>query len=156
MMLSTLAALAAGLVADGSVRVEARGGTTVGGQDPSSIGVSGDLQGRVSDPDGVLRFGVAPSAVLAQGSQLFVRGFAEGDLRFRNGAWARVRQALGYGSMDLSALAPGPPRDRGRARGVPPLARAAPARVRRLGRHDWIPFAYNWRRSIIDIPTIDA
>src|SRR6267143_1994764 len=110
MMLSTIAALAAGLVADGSVRVEARGGTTVGGQDPSSIGVSGDLQGRVSDPDGVLRFGVAPSAVLAQGSQLFVRGFAEGDLRFRNGAWARVRQALGYGSMDLSALAPGPAR----------------------------------------------
>ena len=50
MMLSTIA-LAAGLVADGSVRVEGRGGTTEGGQDPRSIGVSGDLHGRASDAE---------------------------------------------------------------------------------------------------------
>src|ERR1700730_4458795 len=106
MMLSTIAALAAGLVADGSVRVDARGGTTVGGQNPSSIGVSGDLQARASNADGALRFGLAPSAVLAQGSQLFARGFGAAELRLRNGAWVRVRQALGYGSLELSALGP--------------------------------------------------
>jgi hypothetical protein len=106
MMLSTIAALAAGLVADGSVRVEGRGGTAAGGTDPNSVGVSGDLQGRASDADGVLRFGLSPSVVLAQGTQLFVRGFGAAELRLRNGAWARVRQAFGYGSIDLSPLAP--------------------------------------------------
>jgi len=105
MMLSTIA-LAAGLVADGSVRVEGRGGTTEGGQDPRSIGVSGDLHGRASDADGALRFGLEPSVVLAQGSQLFVRGFGAAELRLRKDAWVRVRQALGYGSIDLSPLAP--------------------------------------------------
>lgn len=107
MLLLAIAALAAGLIADGSVRVEGRGGTTEGGQDPSSAGVSGDLTARVSGPDAALRFGLSPSAVLAQGSQVFVRGFGEADWRLRAGAWVRLRQALGYGSIDLSPVAPG-------------------------------------------------
>ncbi len=105
--LTAIAALAAGFIADGSARVEARGGTTDGGQDPNSAGVSADLQARASNPDGALRFGLSPSAVRAQGSQLFVRGFAEAELRFRAGAWARLRQAGGFGSVDLSPVAPG-------------------------------------------------
>jgi hypothetical protein len=105
--LAAMAALAAGFVADGSARVEARGGSTDGGQDPSSVGVSADLQGRASGPDGALRFGLLPSAVRAQGSQLFVRGFAEAELRFRPGALLRLRQAGGFGSVDLSPVAPG-------------------------------------------------
>jgi len=105
--LTAMAALAAGFIADGSARLEARGGTTQGGQDPSSAGVSADLQARASNPDGALRFGLSPSAVRAQGSQLFVRGFAEAELRFRPGAWARLRQAAGFGSVDLSPVAPG-------------------------------------------------
>jgi len=106
----TIAAVAAGLAVDGSVRTEARGGTTVGGQDPNSASLSGDVQARASTPDGALRLGVAPSAVLAQSRQLFVRGFGEVDLRVGGTAWARLRQALGYGTIDLSplALAPGP------------------------------------------------
>lgn len=105
--LAAMAALAAGFVADGSARVETRGGSTDGGQDPSSVGVSADLQCRASGPDGALRLGLLPSAVRAQGSQLFVRGFAEAELRFRPGARARLRQAGGFGSVDLSPVAPG-------------------------------------------------
>src|SRR5712664_168236 len=105
--LTAIAALAAGFVADGSARVEARGGSTDGGQDPNSLGVSADLQARASNPDGALRFGLSPSAVRAQGSQLFVRGFGEAELRFRENARARLRQAAGYGSVDLSPVAPG-------------------------------------------------
>jgi hypothetical protein len=105
--LTAIAVLSAGLIADGSARVEARGGTTDGGQDPSSVGVSADLQARASNPDGAVRFGLSPSAVLAQGSQLFVRGFAEAELRLRAGASARLRQAAGFGSVDLSAVSPG-------------------------------------------------
>jgi hypothetical protein len=105
--LAAMAALAAGFVADGSARVETRAGSTDGGQNPSSVGVSADLQGRASGPDGALRFGLLPSAVRAQGSQLFVRGFAEAELRFRPGALLRLRQAGGFGSVDLSPVAPG-------------------------------------------------
>ncbi len=104
----TIAAVAAGLAVDGAVRTEARGGTTVGGQDPNSASLSGDVQARASTPDGALRLGVAPSAVLAQSRQLFVRGFGEVDLRVGGTAWARLRQALGYGTIDLSPLAPAP------------------------------------------------
>jgi len=108
MMLTIVAVLAVGLIADGSVRVEGRGGTTVGGQDPSSAGVSADLTARASGPDGALRLALSPSTVLAsEGSQLFVRGFGEADWRLRAGAWVRLRQALGYGSIDLSPVAPG-------------------------------------------------
>jgi hypothetical protein len=103
-----IAVIAAGFSLDGSVRAEARGGTTVGGQDPSSAGLSADLSGRASNPEGVLRFGLSPSGVLAQGRQLFVRGFVQGDLRLGGTAWARLRQALGYGSLDLSPVGAGP------------------------------------------------
>ena len=107
-MLTAVAVLAAGLIADGSVRVEGRAGTTVGGQDPSSAGVSADLTARAPGPDGAFRFGISPSSVLAsEGSQLFARGFAEADWRLRAGAWVRLRQGLGYGSIDLSPVAPG-------------------------------------------------
>ena len=100
-----IAALAAGLLIDGSVRTEARGGTSVGGEDPSSAGISLDVQARTSNADGALRFGLSPSAVLAQGRQVFVRGFGEAELRFGRRAWVRLRQALGYGSVDLSPVA---------------------------------------------------
>src|ERR1700704_348355 len=119
--LAAMAALAAGVGADGSARVETRGGSTDGGQNPSSVGVSADLQGRASGPDGALRFGLLPSAVRAQGSQLFVRGFAEAELRFRPGALLRLRQAGGFGSGGLS---PGGPRARagpGEAPAGPPV-----------------------------------
>ncbi|MFL5310812.1 MAG: hypothetical protein ACJ79H_10210 [Myxococcales bacterium] len=107
-MLTTVVVLAVGLIADGSVRVEGRGGTTVGGQDPSSAGVSADFTGRTSGPEGALRFGLSPSAALAsEGSQLFVRGFGEADWRLRASDRLRLRQALGYGSIDLSPVAPG-------------------------------------------------
>jgi len=102
MILLTIA-IATTLV-DGSVRAEARGGNSVGGQDPSSLGVSADLLGRAPFPDGALRFGLSPSAVLAQGSHLFLRGFGEADLRLGGRGWARLRQALGYGMVDLSPL----------------------------------------------------
>src|SRR6266852_6806075 len=104
MLMVTIAAVAAGLAVDGSVRTEARGGTTVGGQDPNSASLSGDVQARASTPDGALRLGVAPSAVLSQSRQLFVCGFGEVDLRVGGTAWARLRQALGYGTIDLSPL----------------------------------------------------
>lgn len=111
-MLPILAALAAGLVADGSVRVDGRAGSTDGGQDPNGAGVSADLVGRTSGPDGVLRFGASPRVVFAQGRELFARAFGEADLRLRESAWVRLRQSLGYGSIDLSPLAtregPGP------------------------------------------------
>jgi len=103
--LIAFAVLAAGFVADGSARVEARGGPTEGGEDPNSVGISADLLGRVSGPDGALRFGFSPSAVRAQGNQLFARGFGEAELRLRESAHVRLRQALGYGSLDLSPVA---------------------------------------------------
>ncbi len=103
MILLTMAVLATSLI-DGSVRAEARGGNSVAGQDPSSLGLSADLLCRASSPDGALRFGLSPSAVLAQGSRLFVRGFGEADLRLGGRGWARLRQALGYGTVDLSPL----------------------------------------------------
>src|SRR6266446_1466826 len=111
-LLVAIAALAVGFVADGTARVEARGGTTEGGQSPDSVGVSADLLGRAANPDGSLRVGLSPSAVRAEGNQLFVRGFAEAELRLRESAHVRLRQALGYGSVDLSPVAalsgPGP------------------------------------------------
>src|SRR6266481_64227 len=114
MPFAMLAAVAAGFVADGTVRAEGRGGSSVGGQDPNAAGILVDLLGRASGPDGVLRVGLSPSAVRAQGNQLFVRGFAEGELRLRESAHLRLRQALGYGSLDLSPVAtvsgPGPVR----------------------------------------------
>jgi hypothetical protein len=103
-----IAAIAAGFSLDGSARAEARGGPTVGGQDPSSAAISADLFGRASNPEGVLRFGLSPSGVLAQGRQLFVRGFVQGERRLGGSAWARLRQTLGYGSLDLSPVGPGP------------------------------------------------
>src|SRR5438093_13350132 len=102
---SIIAALAAGVVADGSVRVDGRAGTTDGGQDPNAAGLSAELTGRASGPDGALRFGLSPSAVFAEGRQLFARAFGEADLRLRSSAWVRLRQSLGYGSIDLSPLA---------------------------------------------------
>jgi hypothetical protein len=105
MMMPAIAAVAAGLLIDGSMRTEARGGSSVEGEDPSSVSVSADLLARTSNADGALRFGVSPSAVLAQGRQLFVRGFGEAELRFGRRGSVRVRQALGYGSVDLSPVA---------------------------------------------------
>lgn len=106
MTFAIVAALAAGIVLDGSVRADARAGTTTGGQSPSAAGLALDLSGLASDPDGTLRFGVAPSAVLADGKKLFARGFIERDQRLGSSTWARLRQSLGYGSADLTLVAP--------------------------------------------------
>src|SRR3989442_10946068 len=95
MILLTIA-IATTLV-DGSVRAEARGGNSVGGQDPSSLGVSADLLGRAPFPDGALRFGLSPSAVLPQGGHLFLRGFGEADLRLAGAGWGRARAAPPWG-----------------------------------------------------------
>jgi hypothetical protein len=103
--LGLLAVFAAGFVADGTARVEARGGPTIAGEDPNSIGVGADLLGRAAGPDGALHFGFSPTFVRAQGNQIFVRGFAEAELRLRESAHVRLRQALGYGSLDLSPVA---------------------------------------------------
>jgi hypothetical protein len=43
--------------------------------------------------------------VLAQSRQLFVRGFGEAELYLGRRASVRIRQALGYGSVDLSPVA---------------------------------------------------
>ncbi len=106
MAIATIAALAAGMVLDGSVRTEARAGTSSAGETPNAAAVRLDVLGRAPNPDGALSFGLSPSAVLASGRQLFARGFGEGELRLGPRAWARLRQALGYGSADLSPVAP--------------------------------------------------
>ena len=90
------------------VLTELRGGTSAGGENPNSGILSGDLKARVPDPDGELRFGIAPSAVLAERRQLFARGFAELELRLGRVAFARLRQGLGYGTIDFSPLSPRP------------------------------------------------
>lgn len=104
MVLPLLALLGAGLVADGSLRVEARGGTTVAGQDPSAGSFSADLRSALLGPDGALRLNVAPTAVYSQGSQVFVRGGIEGELRLGQTSLLRVRQRGGYGAVDLSPV----------------------------------------------------
>src|SRR2546430_3046870 len=123
-MMTLTIALAGALILDGSVRAEARGGPTAGTEDPTSAGVSADLQGRLPDADVPLRFGLTPSAVLAQGSQLFIRGFGEAGLRLGGGASARLRQAFGYGTIDQSPVAPGAGPG---ARRAPPGRRVPPA-----------------------------
>jgi hypothetical protein len=104
MLLPLLALLGAGLVADGSLRVEARGGTSVAGQDPSAGSFSADLRSALLGPDGALRLDIAPTAVLAQGSQVFVRGAIEGELRLGQTSILRLRQRGGYGAVDLSPV----------------------------------------------------
>jgi hypothetical protein len=93
-------------VLDGAARADARGGSTVGGENPSSTSLSADLLGRTANPDFAVRFGVTPTLVFAEGRDAFVRAFGEAELPLGRGARARLRQAIGYGSVDRSALAP--------------------------------------------------
>src|SRR5690242_10832863 len=105
MLLLALALLGAGLAVDGSTRLEGRAGSAVEGQDPDAAAWSAEVLARGSGPDGTLGLGLSPSAVVvSQGSQLMLRGFAEGGLRLDRG-WLRVRERLGYGKVDLSPLA---------------------------------------------------
>jgi hypothetical protein len=104
MLALTLALLGAGLAVDGSMRVEGRAGSVVDGSDPDAVAWSGDVRARASGPDAALNLGLQPSAVVSQGSQLMLRGFAEGGLRLDRG-WFRIRERLGYGKVDLSPLA---------------------------------------------------
>src|SRR5205823_10082782 len=106
MMIWTAAALAAGFALDGTARAEGRGGSTVGGENPSSTAVSADLLGRASNPDFALSFGLSPTLALATGRDAFVRAFGEVEVPLGRGARARFRQAIGYGSVDRSPLAP--------------------------------------------------
>ena len=150
MTLTLFAAVAAGVVADGSLRVEGRGGSSEGGQEPNAALVSAEVNARAPGPDGALRFGASPSVVFADGSQIFARAYAEAELRFRRGASARLRQTFGYGSLDLSPVAPV---DAARAIQPPPQSRfvsvaesstaiewdvAASRRVRVAGSAAWL------------------
>jgi len=99
-----IAILAGGLLVDGSVRGEGRAGTAVAGQGAGSGSFAADVTAQLSGPDGVLRLGVAPSAVLASEDQFFGAGTMEAGLRIAAGSWIRLRQRLGYGVMDLSPL----------------------------------------------------
>jgi hypothetical protein len=108
MLALAIALLGAGLVADGSMRLEGRAGSVVEGQNPDSVAWSADVLARNSGPDGTLSLGLQPSAVVSQGSQFMMRGFAEGGLRLDRG-WLRLRERLGYGKVDLSPLAGAPP-----------------------------------------------
>ena len=100
------AVLASGLWVDGSLLTELRDGTTVGGADPRAAALSASVQARGASPEGALRLGLSPSAVLAERVQLFARGFGELELRIGGNGSARLRQALGYGTVDLSPLSP--------------------------------------------------
>src|SRR5690242_9225775 len=105
-----IALLAAGLLLDGSVQAEGRAGNTVQGQTPNAAALTLDVQGRAGEGGGVLRFGITPSGVLSEGtSRLFARGFGEADLRLDETSWLRLRQQLGYGTVDLSPVAPARP-----------------------------------------------
>ncbi|HET9754856.1 MAG TPA: hypothetical protein VFP52_17920 [Myxococcales bacterium] len=108
MLALAIALLGAGLAVDGSLRAEGRAGSVVEGQNPNSIALSGDVLAQVPGPDGALRLGLQPSAVVSQQTELMLRGFAEGGLRLDRG-WLRVRQRLGYGKVDLSPLASATP-----------------------------------------------
>ena len=55
-----IAIVAAGLMVEGAVRTEARGGTTISGQDPSSVGAAADIRAAVDGADAALRMGLAP------------------------------------------------------------------------------------------------
>jgi hypothetical protein len=104
MSLFGIAILAGGLALDGSVRGEGRAGTAVPGQGTGSGSFAADVSGQLSGPDGVVRLGLAPSAVLARDDQFFGAGTLEAALRLSAGSWLRLRQRLGYGVMDLSPL----------------------------------------------------
>jgi len=105
--MGVIAALASGLLVDGSMLADLRSGSSVEGQDPSAAAISADLQGRLSDGGIGLKFGLEPSAVLAQSSRVFARGFGQVDLRLDETAWAHLKQGLGYGTVDLSPVGPG-------------------------------------------------
>jgi len=100
-----IAIIAAGLMVEGAVRTEARGGTTISGQDPSSVGAAADIRAAVDGADAALRMGLAPVVVAAQHSEILGRVFAEGELRLASGLQARLRQGLGYGTLDMSPVA---------------------------------------------------
>ena len=104
MLVLAIALLGTGLAVDGSMRLEGRAGSVVDGQAPNSVAWSGDVLATAPGPDGTLRLGLQPSAVVSQQSEVLVRGFAEAGLRLDRG-WLRVRQRLGYGQVDLSPLA---------------------------------------------------
>ena len=123
MLAGGIALLAAGLLLDGSVQAEGRAGSTVQGQTPNAAGLTLDVQGRSGEGDGMFRFGLTPSGVLSDGgSRLFARGFGEADLRLEGTSWLRLRQALGYGTIDLSPVGPSATQTRGPIVVQPPPA----------------------------------
>ncbi|HYS09562.1 MAG TPA: hypothetical protein VEP66_12495 [Myxococcales bacterium] len=103
-----IAMLASGFLLDGSLTTEGRAGSTVQGQTPNAAAVTLDLQARSNMEDGILRLGLTPSAVFSDGSQYFARGFGQWDLRLDGTSWLRLRQGLGYGTVDLSPVAAAP------------------------------------------------
>jgi hypothetical protein len=115
-----IALLSAGWILDGTARTEVRAGSSVAGENPNSATVSADLRAHTVGPDGEFSIGVAPSGVLAQGNQLYTRAFAEAATG-RGLVQARLRQRLGYGTLDLSPLS-GQPQASGAVQ-PPPAAR---------------------------------
>lgn len=98
-----IALLAVGWALDGTARSEVRAGSSVAGENPNSATLSTDLRARTAGPDGDFAIGVAPSGTLARGSQIYTRAFAEAGTG-RGPVSARVRQRLGYGTLDFSPV----------------------------------------------------
>src|SRR5258705_13862085 len=109
MLVGVIAVLASGFLLDGSLLTEGRAGSTVGGQNPNGAQIRLDLQGRGSNGDGVLLFGLTPSAVFSNGRALFAPAFGEADLRLDGTTLLRLRQGFGYGSPALPPPAAPPP-----------------------------------------------
>src|SRR5262249_53784549 len=124
-MIALLAALLlAGLSVDGDLRLEGRGGPALAGQPTSVAGqptstpptrtwrstgsASADFSVRSGEGNLLVLGGIAPQVVLADtGSgtaQVFTRAFAALEVRDREAWRFRVRQRVGYGTIDLSPL----------------------------------------------------
>jgi len=122
MLVGVIAVLASGFLLDGSLLTEGRAGSTVEGQNPNGAAIRLDLQGRGANGDGVLLFGLTPTAVFSDGRALFARAFGEADLRLDGTTTLRLRQGFGYGTADFSPLAPASPAGPGPVVVQPPPA----------------------------------
>src|SRR5215475_2242401 len=127
-MVALLAALLlSGLSVDGDLRLEGRGGPALAGQ-PTSVpalagqptstpptrtwrstgSASADFSVRSGESNLLVLGGIAPQVVVTDtGSgtaQVFTRAFAALEVRDREAWRFRVRQRVGYGTIDLSPL----------------------------------------------------
>ena len=122
-MIALLAALLlGGLSMDGDLRLEGRGGPAVAGQptstggpavagQPTSTGsASADFSVRSGERNLLVLGGIAPQVVVVADTagtsiaRAFTRAFAAVEVRDRESWRFRVRQSVGYGTIDLSPL----------------------------------------------------